>query len=136
MDLRGTCFAQHRDDLARGRAAHDRIVDHDQALAADVLGQRVELHAHTTTALLLARLDERTADVAILHQAVAVRDARRARVALGRGDPRLGNRHHHVGFDRGLAGELFSHALARGVHTAPVEVRIGPGEVHELEETQ
>ena len=66
----------------------------------------------SAAALLLARLDERAADVAVLHEAVAVRDARRARVALRGGHTRLGNRHHHVGRARRLARELLAHALA------------------------
>ena len=44
VHLRGAGVAQHLDDLARGRAAHDRVVDHHHALAARCTSrERVEL---------------------------------------------------------------------------------------------
>ena len=69
-------LAQHRHDLLRRRAAHDRVVDDDEPLAADRVGQRVELQLHAAVAQRLRRLDERAADVVVLVEAVAVRDAR------------------------------------------------------------
>ena len=72
--------AQHLHDLARRVAAHDRVVDDDEALAGDDLGQRVELHPQAVLAQLLARLDERARDVAVLDEAVVLRQpAARAR---------------------------------------------------------
>ena len=59
VDLARARVAQHLHDLARRVAAHDRVVDDDQALAADDLGQRVELHPQAVLAQLLAGLDER-----------------------------------------------------------------------------
>ena len=129
-------LAQHADDLARRGAAHDRVVDDDDALALDVLAQRIELDAHAAAALLLARLDERAADVTVLHEPVAVRDARLARVALRGGHSGLGHRHHHVGNARRLARELLAHALARGVHALAVELRVGARDVDELEDAE
>ena len=67
---------------------------------------------------------------------MAVRDAAPAGVALGRGDARLRHRHHHVGRDRRLLGQQFTHALAGGVHGLAVELAVGAGEVHELEEAE
>ena len=62
-------------------------------------------------------------------------DARR--VALRGRHPRLGNRHHHVGLGaRRLAGELLAHALARAVHALAVELRVGAGDVDELEQAE
>ena len=58
MDLSGPGGAEHPDDLRRRVAAHDRVVDDDQALAGDDLGDRVELQAQAVFAQLLARLDE------------------------------------------------------------------------------
>ncbi len=59
-----------------------------------------------------------------------------ARVPLRGGDARLRDRHHHVGVDRRLAGELLSHPLTRRVHALAVEVRVGPREVDELEQAE
>src|SRR5689334_12858181 len=82
VHFRRAGLAEQRDDLASGGAAHDRVFDDNQALALDVVAQRVELDAHTRAALFLARLDERAADVTVLHEAVAIGDARRTREAL------------------------------------------------------
>ena len=46
VHLGGAGLAQHADELLLRGAADDRVVDHDQPLAGDVLPQRVELHAH------------------------------------------------------------------------------------------
>ncbi len=136
VHLRRARLAQHRDHLARRRAAHDRVVHDDEALAADVLGERVELESNATGAELLARLDERATDVPVLHETVAVGDAGGAREALRRGDPRLRHGHDHVGLDGRLPCELFAHPLPCGMHAAAEQVRVGPREVHELEEAE
>ena len=136
MHLARAGLAQHLDHLARRGAPHDRVVDHDQPLASDALGQRVQLHADPDATHVLARLDEGAPDVAVLHQTVAVRHPGLARVALSRGDPGLRYGHHHVRVDRGLAGERLAHARARRVHAVTVEPRVRSGEVDELEEAQ
>ena len=43
MHLGGARLAQHPHQRALGVAAHDRVVDDDEPLAADDLAQRVEL---------------------------------------------------------------------------------------------
>ena len=98
--------------------------------------ERVELHAHAEGPHLLAGGDERAADVAVLHQALAEGDAAGPGVALGGGDARLGHAHHHVGLDRGLLGQLLAHADPGLVHAPAVEAGVGPGEVHELEQAE
>ena len=62
-------LAQHPDQRALGVAAHDRVVDDDQPLAADDVAQRVELQPDAQLPDRLARLDERAADVGVLDQA-------------------------------------------------------------------
>src|SRR6185436_20601278 len=81
----------HLDDLARRRAAHDRIVDHDHALAVQHLAHRRQLQLHAEVADLLRRLDERPPHVVRAHQTLVVRDAALARVANGGGDARVGD---------------------------------------------
>ena len=98
MHLGGAGVEEHLDDLARRRAAHDRVVDDHEPLARD-LGERVELHPDPLLAHALLGLDERPVHVAVLDQALAERDAGRAREAdrgrrarsrgsAGRGRPR------------------------------------------------
>ena len=76
VHLGGAGLAQHLHELALRGAAHDRVVDHDEALAGDVLAQRVELHAHGRLAQRLARRDEAAADVAVLDDALGRRGCR------------------------------------------------------------
>ena len=128
--------AQHLHDLARGVAAHDRVVDDDQALALDDLAQRVELHPQAVLAQLLAGLDERARDVAVLDQAVVARQARRLRVAGGGGVARVGHRDHHVGVDRRLAPEDLAHLAARDLGAVALEDRVRAGEVDVLEDAE
>src|SRR5919206_510651 len=73
----GAGLAQHPDERALGVAPDDRVVHDDQPLAADDVAQRVELEPDAELADRLAGLDERTADVGVLDQALAVRDAAR-----------------------------------------------------------
>ena len=105
--------AQHLHDLARRVAAHDRVVDHDQPLARHDLRQRVELQPQAVLAQLLAGLDERARDVAVLDQAVVLREPAGARVAARGGVARVGHRDHEVGVDRRLAREDLAHPPAR-----------------------
>ena len=129
-------LAQHLDHGALGGAAHDGVVDHDDAPAGDVLPQGVELAAHPGVAGVLARRDEGAADVAVLHQGLAVGDAAGARVPLGGGHPRLGHAHDEIRVDGGLAGEQLAHAPTGAVDLTPVQAAVGTGEVHELEDAQ
>ena len=75
MDLRRAGLAQHPDQRALGVAPDDRVVDHDQPLAGDHVAQRVELEPDAELTDGLAGLDERAADVGVLDQPLAVRDA-------------------------------------------------------------
>ena len=60
MHLGRARVEQHLHDLLRRVAAHDRVVDDDDALARD-LGERVELQLDALPAQLLVGLDERAA---------------------------------------------------------------------------
>ena len=84
VDLGGARVAQHLHDLPGRVAAHDRVVDDDQPLAGDDLGQRVELQPQAVAAQLLAGLDEGPRDVAVLDEAVVLGQARRRARARGR----------------------------------------------------
>src|SRR5690606_25749530 len=67
--------AQKLYQRAGGVAAHNRVVDHHHALAAQVFGQRVELHGDAHSTQLVGRLDEGAANVAAFDQPFAVGDA-------------------------------------------------------------
>ena len=105
-------------------------------LPADRVGQRVELQLHPAVAQRLRGLDERPADVVVLVEAVAVRDARhlgvplRAPVAGGR------DRDHQVGVRGLLAGEDAAHLPPGLVHRPPAHPRVGPRQVDRLEDAE
>ena len=54
MHLAGAGLAQHPHQRALGVAAHDRVVDDDEALALDDVAQRVELEPDAELADRLA----------------------------------------------------------------------------------
>ena len=82
---------KHLDDLPRRIAAHDRVVHDDEAFSRH-LGQGVELQLDALLAQALVWLDEGAADVAVLDQAFAERDAERTREADRGRRPRVGDR--------------------------------------------
>ena len=133
VHLGGAGVADQLDQRPGRRAAHQRVVDHHDPLAGQVLGERVELEGHAAVADLLRRLDERAADVAVLDQPVVERHAAGPGVADGGGDRGVGHGDDDVGVDGRLGGQLGAEPLAHVVHVAAVPHRVGPGEVDELE---
>jgi hypothetical protein len=69
MHLPGAGFAHHLDDLGRGRAAHDGIVDQDDPLAFDIGAVGVVLQLDAEMADLIGRLDEGAADIMVADDA-------------------------------------------------------------------
>src|SRR5438094_1209282 len=134
--LRRAGVAQHADDLARRVAAPDRVVDDDEPLAADDLGKRVELQPQAVLAQLLAGLDERPRDVAVLDEAVVLRQPGRPRHAARRRVAGVGHRDDEVGVDRRLAPQDLAHPPARGLQDVAAHPRVGPREVDVLEDAE
>ena len=71
MHLARPGLADHAHDLARGGAAHDRVVDQHDALALEHLAHRVELELDAEVPDRLLRLDEGAPDVVVADQAPA-----------------------------------------------------------------
>ena len=61
--------AHHLDDLLRGGAAHDAVVDQHDALALDMRAVGVVLQLHAEVADLVGRLDEGAADIVVADDA-------------------------------------------------------------------
>src|SRR5205823_13488840 len=78
-----------------------RVLDSFPTRRSSDLG--IELQPQAVLAQLLPRLDERARHVAVLDQAVVLRDARRLGVAGCARVARVGHRNHDVAVDRGLA---------------------------------
>src|SRR5436305_15348823 len=86
VDLARAGVAHHADDLFRGGAAHQRIVDQDDPLAFDRGAVRIMLHAHAEFAHALSWLNEGTADIMVADDAELERHARMLAVANRGGD--------------------------------------------------
>src|SRR5690606_15986590 len=112
VDLGGAGPEQEPHEAARGRAAHRRVVDEDDALPRHG-GRGGELEAHLLVAQVLGGVDEAPAGVGRAVEAVVVRNAAGARVPQGRGEAGLRHAHDDVGVDGRLAGQLLAHAHAR-----------------------
>jgi hypothetical protein len=136
VDLRGARVAQHLHDLARGVAAHDRVVHYHEPLARDDLAERVELHPQAVLAQLLAGLDEGAGHVAVLDQAVVARDPGGAGEAGGGGIAGVRHRDHQVGLDRRFAPEDLAHLAARDLRAVALEDRVGARKVDVLEHAE
>ena len=109
---------------------------HDKSLALDRVTQRVELEPDALLTDVLRGRDERAADVAVLHESLAVRNARLLRVADCRRDAGVGHAHHQIGLDGAEPRHCSTHAPARLVQRAVVEHGVGACEVDELEDAQ
>ena len=138
IDLAGARLARQLDDLLRGRAAHDRIVDQQHVLAAKLEVDGVQLATHRLRALCLARHDKGAADIAILDKAFAILDAEMIGDLQRRGAARIGNRDNDVDVVIGkiahdLARQLLAHAQPCLVHGQVIDNRIGSREIHVLE---
>src|SRR5690606_14151997 len=134
VDLLRAGLVQHLRDLAGGAAAHDAVVNQHDALALDGLPERAVLHAHAAVAHALHRLDEGARHVAVLHEALAHRDAARRREALGCGTAALRHADHHVGLDRRFLEQVLAHPEAHLVDLTASEQAVRPCEVEVLED--
>ena len=136
MNLASAGLPEHRHDLSSGGPSDDGVVDHDQALPSDRLGQWIQLQLDATSPESGRRLDERPRDVAVLHQALPVRDGRDLGVPLRRRVPGVRDGDDQIGLGRRFAGQHSSHPAAHLMHASSVKAGIRAREVHELEEAE
>ena len=129
MDFGGAAVADDLDEGAGGVAAHDGVVDEDDALAFQVAGERIVFEGDTYFAQLIVGLDEGAADVAIFGQSFGVGDAGFQAVADGMGCGGVWHTDDDVGLGRGFLRQDAPHLLAYLVNGLPWKVGIGAGEV-------
>ena len=132
MDLGRACVAQQLDQTAAGRAANDRVVDHDDALALDRGAQGVQLEAHRALALVLTRLNKGTGDITVFDEADAVRDARELGVADGCRDTGVRHADNDVRADRMLNGQILASLLTGKLDRRAVDDGVRTGEINIL----
>ena len=115
MHLGRTRVEEHRHELARRVAAHDRVVDDDDPPSCDLV-ERVELEPDSLFPHRLIGLDERPRDVAVLDQRLAEGDAGRLGVSDRSRCAGVRDADDEVGLDGSLLGQPFAHPNARAVH--------------------
>ena len=120
--------------MARGRAAHDRVVNNQHVFVLEFGPQRVQLVAYKRAPFFLPRHDERPADVAVFDKTLAVRHFEVRGQFQRRGAAGVGHRNHDVNvvvapFARNLAGETRPHPHPRLMHEHAVNDRVGTGEI-------
>src|SRR5260221_6619619 len=126
--------AHHAHDLFRGGAAHQRIVDQDDALALDRGAVGRMLHADAEFAHTLGWLDEGAADIVVSDNAEFERHAGMLAVAERGGHAGIRHRHHDVDLDMAFARELRAEGLSDFVHRAAAHDGIGPREIDVFED--
>src|ERR1700730_12888274 len=106
MDSARSGSPDHLDDLDRGRAPYNRIVDKDDALTVEIGPARIVLQPHPEMADLIGRLDESPSDIMIADDPQVERQPRFLGMPERRRDTRIGNGGEDVRVDVGLGGEL------------------------------
>src|SRR3546814_9355793 len=92
VDLARTCVTHHLHDLQRCRAAHDAVIDKDNALAVDEGTVCIVLQLHAQMADLVARLDEGAANIVGTDYPQFAGNARLLGIADRGWDAAVGNR--------------------------------------------
>ena len=136
MDLRRARVPQQADRLPAGGAPHDGIVDEDQALPLHHGADGVQLQSHAGLPLPLGGSDERPADVLVLRKADLIGDAGGSGVADGGVQPGVRDADHRVRLHRVLRRQEGPGPPARPADPGPIDHRIGPGKIDELEYAQ
>ena len=138
VHLAGSRVACLLNDLLRGGAANDRIVDQQHVLAFELEPDGVELASYRSHALGLPGHDERTLDVAILDEPLPVLHTEIVGERETRGSTGLRDGNHDVDVVVGpladdLLRERLTHAQPRLVHRDLVDDGIGAREVDVFE---
>src|SRR5450759_173717 len=133
VDLARAGVAHHADDLFRRGAAHQRIVDQDDALAFDRGAVGRMLHAYAEFAHALRRLNEGAADVMVSDDAEFEWHAGMLAVADRGGHAGIRHRHHDVGLDMAFACELRAEGFADFIYRSSADDGIRPREVDVFE---
>src|SRR6516162_3587937 len=136
MDGTRSGAPDHFDDLDRCGAAHDRIIDKDDAFAGEIGAARIVLQSHAEMTDLVGRLDEGPADVMVADDPELKGQPGFLGIANRRRHTRIGDRDDDVGIDRTLTGEFLPDALARLVDAATLYNAVRSREIDVLKDAE
>ena len=134
MHLGRTSLAQHSDKLTLSIAAHDGVIDDDDASSFDDVAQRIELESDTQITQSLRRLDERPAHIRILDQAHAVGNAGLVGIADGRRGARFWHRNDEIGIGGVFLGQNLTDLDANVVDASSGDNGVRASQVNVLED--
>ena len=127
-------FAEHTHEGTLSVTANNGVVNDDEALTGNHGLQRVQLQADTELADSLRGLNEGSAHVGVLDQAVTVGDAGLFGVTNSSRNTGFGGGHDQVSFNSVFAGELTAHFYAGFVDATAGDGGVRACEVDVLED--
>src|SRR5690348_2538773 len=136
MHLCGACVAHHLHDLLGSRAAHDRVVDQDDALAGERCAIGIVFLAHAEIANAVRRLDEGATDIVVADDAELEGKSRLVGIADGRWNRGIRNGDDHVCRGGAFLGEFDACAFALLVDIAALDDRIRSREIDVFEDAE
>ena len=136
VDFRGTGITQSDHQFSAGGPAHNRVVDHDDALASQHIRERVELDPNPGLSHRLRGLNKRPPHIAVLDQTIRVGNS----TLLGKPDsswnPRVGNADHQISIDGRLTGKGASNPLPVGVQRFAEKTTVRSSKINHLEDAK
>ena len=133
VDLSSARMAEQLDDLRRGSSPYDTVVYKDNALALYRFADRVQLYPYGILAHSLSRLNERSADIAVLYEADSVGNTallceaeRSVKSAVRAADD-------DVRLNRVLQRKIMTCTQTRAVDARTLDDRVGARKINELE---
>src|SRR5712671_2673601 len=136
MDGAGSRAPDHLDDLDRGRAPHNRIVDEDDALTVKIGPARIMLQSNAEVANLIGRLDKGPSDVVVADDSELEGQPRFLGISKRRRDASIGNGDDDIRVDMALAREFDADAFARLVDAGPLDDAVGASKIDMLEDAE
>src|SRR4051812_4734430 len=125
--------AHHANDLAASRAAHDGVVDQDDALSFEQAAYRVQLQLHPEVTHRLLGFDEGAAYVVVADQSETKRDSALCGEAHGSGNTAVRDRHDNVCVHRRFLRQLATLQLTADHDRTSEDCRIGTREINVFE---
>ena len=127
-------FAEHTHEGTLSVTANNGIVNNDEALTGNHRLERVQLESNTELADSLRGLNEGSAHVGVLDQAVTVGNAGLFGVTNSSRNTGFGSGHDQVSFNSVFAGKLTAHFYAGFVDATAGDGGVRASEVNVLED--
>ena len=136
MHLCRTGVAHQIDDFGRGGAAHDRVINQNNALALKLAGVGVMFQLHAKVADLIGWLDKGTTDIMVTDNAKLKGNAAFFCVSKGRRHTGIGDWHDNIGVNGRLTGQFAANVFAHVINACAFDDAVGAGEIDMFENAE